>query len=136
MTFQPQGAPVAFTTLDSRYTREGDRITAWFQLGVENIGTGSVVYAPADADGSEVCDLGGLERNSTNVIRVAGVVGGAELRCGQDGLVRLQNRRATFTCSLVEEANFGRGANYVAPLVITAEYFYIQRTTATLEVIR
>ena len=139
ISVQPQGAPVAVTTVVPRYTRSGDGVTARYEITLRNIGKGFII-APGPTS-KDACNLENLARTEYGFARIAANLSTIPLNCGftTENTVRFDKNEAKVLCSYTGKSLPGTlvgGANYEAPLIITAQYYYIDKITSQLEVTR
>lgn len=139
ISVQPQGAPIAVTSVVPRYTRTGDGVTARYEITLRNLKSGLII-APGPLS-KDACNLENLKRAEYGVALLAANLSTIPLDCGftNEHTVRFTRNEAIVVCSYTGKQLPGTllgGANYEAPLIITAQYYYIDRITSQLEVTR
>ncbi len=138
---QPQGAPIAVRSVTPRYTRVDGGVQARYEITLENVKDGLVIWPGETLSSVDTCDLSQLKREYYGRAVVTGQVTATLLRCGTDdrGIARFDKKSATIICRLDAKdmpPGFESGSNYAAPLILQVRYFYIQTTTVQLEVVK
>lgn len=138
---QPQGAPVAVTAVKPRYLRTAGGVNARYEIELRNLKDGLIIH-PTDpkAQSWDVCNLERLNREDFGFARVSANLSTIPLSCGFDnsGTARFFRGEATVVCQYTGDlpGTLREGVNYEAPLIVILNYYYIQKLSTTVEVLR
>lgn len=134
-----QGAPVAVTRVEPSFLYQGGNIKPRFKVTLTNLQDGYTLWNEANIEDSrELCDQKGFDRQEFGKVKVTASINNIELVCGtgssKDGVTRFDGRTAEVLCMYPDTPVIAPGANYEAPIVVQAQYFYVTSLTAEVEV--
>jgi hypothetical protein len=128
------------TTVVPRYSASGVGVTARYEITLRNLQNGLVLAPSTSASSAEICNLESLAREEYGIVNVTAQLSSIPLTCGFDGkgVARFNRNEALIVCSYTGQSLPATlaGANYEAPLIVTLQYYYIERMTQQIEVIR
>ncbi len=136
-----QGAPIAVRAVEPSFLRVESALQPRFKITLTNLQNGYTIYTPKTesdiGNSKELCKQQDFNRSEFGTLRVEAFLNGVPLVCGtslQDtsGIARFEGKDAVVICRLT--AQIQAGANYETPLVVVADYIYIDSITADIEV--
>lgn len=136
VTDSSQGAPVAVTSIEPRFSNQQGLVQPQFRIHIENLRDGYVLYKNTTSS-LDVCLLGAnFNKTEFGKAYIEASLNTVPLSCGtdNDNIVRFERNSADIVCRL--ETSMMAGANYETPLIINLRYFYISSLTANVEVNR
>ena len=143
VTDTSQGAPVAVTSVEPRFTRVGQSsVKPRFVVTITNLQDGYTVWTNESASAQELCTFEDFNKAGYGRIEVGARLGATELECGVgSNVTRFEANQARIICGVPEgdpalNTIFQTGANYEALLSIELHYFYITSQTARIQVER
>jgi len=137
-----QGAPVAFTTLETRTkpinTGDSFRLARpEFIVTLRNVG-GGIIVSPPKSDFGQACSLQGLSSEELGAVKVNGTIFGIALECSPE-VVRFRNDVAKTRCTVPDESlnnpALAIGQNIMTVLELQASYVYRSSLSADIEII-
>lgn len=128
-----QGAPIAVTLVEPSYLRNGKFIEPRFRITFQNLQDGYTLWNDTQTS-AELCSQSDFDYADFGRIQVSASLSDVPLVCGSsgNGVTRFEDKTAQVICRLTGQIE--AQANYVTPLIVEANYIYIDSVKADIEV--